>query len=91
MKNHLSMEESIFSGGSSWWGGSWGSWSEPTRLGEWATEVLVLTIVSKEFRREEYQDLQRDATRGNLAGDQALPSLSALADNVHGVAIKVSN
>jgi hypothetical protein len=42
MKNHLSMEASIFSGGRSWFGGSGGSWSGATRLGEWATVTLEL-------------------------------------------------
>lgn len=42
MKNHLSMELSIFSGGRSWLGGRGGSWSGETRLGEWATVRLVL-------------------------------------------------
>lgn len=31
------------------------------------------------------KNIRRNATRGGLAGDQALPSLSTLTDNVHGV------
>lgn len=42
MKNHLSIEASIFSGGSSWLAGMGGSWSGATRLGEWLTVKLVL-------------------------------------------------
>lgn len=42
MKNHLSMELSIFSAGRSWWAGIAGSWSGLMRLGEWATVKLVL-------------------------------------------------
>ena len=42
MKNHLSIELSIFSGGRSWLAGSGGSWSGLTRLGEWETVRLVL-------------------------------------------------
>ncbi len=44
MKNHLSIELSIFSGGRSWLGGRGGSWSGETRLGEWATVRLVLIL-----------------------------------------------
>lgn len=46
MKNHLSMELSIFSAGRSWWAGIAGSWSGLMRLGEWATVRLVLGKVS---------------------------------------------
>lgn len=42
MKNHLSIEASIFSGGRSWLAGSWGSSLGPTRLGDCETVVLVL-------------------------------------------------
>jgi hypothetical protein len=44
MKNHLSMEASIFSGCifSSW--GMCGSWSGETRLGDWETVRLVLCL-----------------------------------------------
>lgn len=42
MKNHLSIEASIFSGGSSWLAGMGGSWSGETRLGDWLTVRLVL-------------------------------------------------
>ena len=92
MKNHLSMELSIFSGASSWWGGSWGSWSGLTRLGDSLTAVLVLAQVSTgrgpcSFRRFMCGgDSQREAARGRLAGDQALPGLTTLVDNIHGVA-----
>jgi hypothetical protein len=43
MKNHLSMELSIFAGGRSSFGGRGGSWSGETRLGEWPTVRLVLS------------------------------------------------
>jgi hypothetical protein len=46
MKNHLSIEASIFSAGRSWFGGSGGSCSGATRLGEWETVTLVLDDVS---------------------------------------------
>jgi hypothetical protein len=42
MKNHLSIEASIFSAGSSWLAGIGGSWSGETRAGEWLTVRLVL-------------------------------------------------
>lgn len=42
MKNHLSMELSIFSGGRSSLGGSGGSLDRSCRLGEWATVMLAL-------------------------------------------------
>lgn len=45
MKNHLSIEESIFSAGSSWLAGIGGSWSAATRAGEWLTVRLVLHII----------------------------------------------
>jgi len=44
MKNHLSMELSILSGGRFSLGGSGGSCSGATRLGEWATVRLVLVL-----------------------------------------------
>jgi hypothetical protein len=43
MKNHLSIDESIFSGGRFSLGGRGGSWSGETRLGEWDTVRLVLS------------------------------------------------
>lgn len=46
MKNHLSIELSIFSAGRFSLGGRGGSWSGETRLGEWPTVRLVLLIVS---------------------------------------------
>jgi hypothetical protein len=42
MKNHLSIELSIFSAGSSWWAGMGASWSGVTRSVELATVRLVL-------------------------------------------------
>lgn len=42
MKNHLSMELSIFSAGSSSLGGRGGSWSGETREGDCWTVTLVL-------------------------------------------------
>lgn len=42
MKNHLSIELSIFAGWTSWFSGRGGSWLGSTRLGEWPTVRLVL-------------------------------------------------
>jgi hypothetical protein len=42
MKNHLSIELSILSGGRFWLGGRGGSWLGSIRLGEWPTVRLVL-------------------------------------------------
>lgn len=44
MKNHLSMELSIFSAGISSLGGRGGSWSGETREGECWTVTLVLGV-----------------------------------------------
>jgi hypothetical protein len=44
MKNHLSMELSMGAGGSSWCWGMGGSWSGETRLTEWPTVRLVLSV-----------------------------------------------
>jgi hypothetical protein len=46
MKNHLSMELSMGAAGSSWFWGRGGSWSGETRLVEWLTVRLVLSLVS---------------------------------------------
>lgn len=38
-------------------------------------------------RRIDAENLRRDATGGGLASNEAVPSLSALTDDVHGVAV----
>lgn len=45
MKNHLSIELSIFSAGRFSLAGIGGSWLGSTRLGEWATVTLVLNRI----------------------------------------------
>jgi hypothetical protein len=91
MKNHLSMELSIFSGGRSWLGGRAGSWSEGMRLGECETAVLALVelVVLYNITKIADEFLHRDALGVGLASDQALPGLGALTDDVHGVASRI--
>lgn len=48
--------------------------------------MLVLVKLVLSDLRSSGIDLQSNAARGSLAGDQALPGLAALADNIHGVA-----
>lgn len=88
MKNHLSIELSIFSGRRSSLGGRGGSWSGETRLGEWPTVRLVLVrLVSKACPTagEPSLNLRRDVTGLDLAGNEPVPGLGALPDDVHGV------
>lgn len=85
MKNHLSMELSILAGGSSWWAGRGGSCSTLTRWGECATVTLVLHL-SVRMNWTKGGSIRGDTTGVSLASDEAVPSLSALTDDVHGVA-----
>ena len=86
MKNHLSMELSMGAGGSSWFWGRGGSWSGETRLAEWPTVRLVLSLVSfGSPTQSEGGNLRGNAAGGGLARDELLPGLAALADDVHGV------
>jgi hypothetical protein len=66
--------------------GSWGSsWGE-TRLGDSPTETLVLENVSRLSSLWCcWLHLQSDATGLGLAGDELVPGLGALTDDVHGV------
>lgn len=52
MKNHLSMELSIFSAGTSSLGGRGGSWSGETREGECWTVTLVLRDGQYEYNSD---------------------------------------
>ena len=90
MKNHLSMEASILSGGRFSLGGSGGSCSGATRLGECETVRFVLVkelAVPATYILMHEVSLRRDVARLRLAGDEALPGLSALTDDVHGVPV----
>lgn len=84
MKNHLSMLGSIGAGA---WFSPEGtlSWEGSVRSCEWATEVLALRLHQWVYMSTEEVTLQSDVTLGGLARDEALPSLSTLADDVHGV------
>ena len=92
MKNHLSMELSIFSAGSSWLAGRGGSCEGSTRSADCWTVTLVLwvavSISGPGMLSRGVRDLRRDAAGGGLAGDELLPGLGALVDDVHGVARK---
>lgn len=90
MKNHLSMEGSIFSAGSSWLAGIGGSWLGSTRLEEWPTDTLVLqdpqqSVLAAPVMLGKGHNIRRDATRSGLASDKPVPGLRTLVDNIHGV------
>lgn len=62
-----------------------GSCSGEMRLGEFLTATLVLRVLVVEQELRKGSCLQRDIAGLGLAGDELLPRLSALADNVRGV------
>ncbi len=91
MKNHLSIEASILAGTRFSLAGRGGSCSGLTRLGEWPTVRLVLLRrlalggCSVDCSGRGRPNLRRNVTGLSLAGDELLPSLGALVDDVHGV------
>lgn len=84
MKNHLSMLGSM---GAGWWLSPLGTLMVlgSTRSGELVMVVLVLQKISACDRNIPESNLQSNVALGGLAGNQAVPGLGALADDVHGV------
>ena len=58
MKNHLSIEASIFSAGRSWLGGRGGSCEGSTRLGDcWTATLVLMMMISMQYTDKEGRTL----------------------------------
>jgi len=86
MKNHLSMLGSIGAGAKFSFSGIAGLWSGLIRLGDCLTVRLVLSSISRVQNRGTCHS-RGNTARIDLAGDQSLPSLRTLTDDIGGVPV----